>query len=184
MAKAPSAPMTLPLAKPSDYYVPASDKDGQSVVVRLRINRKYLAAIRLLVQKYRDVHGWVFDTDFLRWAVHRALEEMNRRIGSGALNANVAALRLMTAAAQARQEHQNFMSAVDLAVQEVEYLNTQGDYGAARTLIAELQQRVRDDPNAFWRHKWAKLLQSRFGHMLDKNALKQVQEDIDGETDD
>jgi hypothetical protein len=169
----------LPISKPCDYHIPASDKEGESAVLRVRINRKYLATVRLLVQQHRDVHGWVFDSDFFRWAVHRGLEEMAHRVKSGSLSANVAALKLAASAAQVKQEHQNFMTAVDSIMETVEWLYSQGDYGEAKNQLIELQQRIKDDPNPFWRKKWGKMIRARFGHIL-KEGLDQIEEDGDG----
>lgn len=161
----------FPAGDRPDFRVPAADTQGHSERVWFRCQPGHAQAVSAIIQSQR----WPYRTkgDLLRHALSRHLKYL-----ASAADLPIKSLLLRVDAIMdlLRDEEMNheFMGVFETLGTRVACHLGNGGEGEARRLIAGIQRQVDSMPDGYWRDKYARELQTRYGHLLEQAPKAQL----------
>ena len=151
-----------------DFLVSASDSDGQSIRMDSRVQPKYMHQVDKVIQSGNFPYST--RADLLRHALHRHLQWMEDEYGDEGLPSAMAQLQVInTTLAEEQQNMRLIQSLKDLkAIVDTHVSN--GDTGAARSLVSRTEHSAHKMPDGFFKSKYLDRSKSMFGYLWESGA--------------
>lgn len=160
---------------PAEYKVSATDMKGHST----RFWFRGMPALKSQINRMIQSGTSPFRTEgaFLRWAVHKGMEEMQEKLGGSkgydGVNAMIELLR-------EEEFHADFALVFDKLRNRVMEHQRQGEDGEAQKLVLRMRRHILDMDKGKWRDKYLKELDNKYKGLLkgaDTASLGRIEEE-------
>jgi hypothetical protein len=179
----PSVSVFQPPAKtkyrPEDFIVPGKDSKGESTRVWVRIQPGYERAMKSLVASRKFPFKEV--NDIIRLGIHRTIKMLEQMEDVPNYTTPLEAANELLAQEEYFREFGAFMQTADNVISRH---MAEGAQGEARRVVAELKATLEKMPVGYWRKKFLKALDDKFGHLIAGGSKTAVAFGTFGEEDD
>lgn len=151
---------------PNEFVVPASDSQGHSGRLTMRMAPGYLRELDLIMSARVFPYG--SRGDIMRHALKRHLRFLRSMAPFPSVQAQVFAIEEIV---REEEFYQQFASIFDSLNSAVSRAISQGEAKRATSLVARVKSKINDMPEGPWRDKYQKELESRFGHIISGQGI-------------
>ena len=146
---------------PNSFRVPAKDAKGHDERVWIRVQPGHAQAMEAFVQSKKFPYRSI--PDLIRHAILRHLHWLNSvgpvKSVTGAVDAMLSILR----EDEFMSEFKQVLETLDARIYS--HIN-QGEESQARRLVLEMLRHIKNMPAGFWRTKYLKNIEGKYGHLL------------------
>lgn len=144
----------------SEWMVPATDSHGHSAKVFTRVPPAYKSLIGSILQSKR--YPWETESDLVRVAVHRLLNEVAKDLKRPDITSQQALLNSLVEMASREMEYNHFKETLEKLNQTVSELIANGAQPMAKKMIRAVAEQVEKFEETYWRERYETELVSRF----------------------
>lgn len=155
----------------SEWQVPAQDSHGHTARIVVRIPPGMKHEIGVVIQSKR--FPWETDSDFVRWAVHRGLQQVAEQMHDPEVTSLQSLLNSWVAAAKHEQEHLKFQGTLEMVSGIITDLINAGAHANARRIVNDMLENAGKLDDVYWRERYTTEIANRFGGVLQAKKHKQ-----------
>lgn len=148
---------------PAQFRIPAKDSKGHDARCQFRTQPGHVNMAEAIVTSKQ----FPFRTrgDLYRWALDFGLKWLERQKPVPSVTAEVDAIMEVMRTEEFRKELEQTINQLASQVTELLGKNSEGE---ARRLVLKIKRHVTRMPEGYWRDRYIKELDDRFGYLLDK----------------
>lgn len=166
-------------AQMSEFIIPAQDMFGHSADVHYRVPPGYLREVSELMM-VKHLFGWGTAADFHRWALRQGLNRaatFAKEQGHPRLSSLGEQTRAIEEAMAEELMQTRFVEQIGRLEKLVATLETGGDGARITKLVMKIREHAKAMDDEYWKKKWLKEIETRFGRWLRPVSLQDFEEE-------
>lgn len=160
----------LEMSKPSEFFVPAQDKQGHSAKISFRITPYMSVEIAKILEK-KEWFDWESSSDFYRYALKLGMQDLEKRIEKGhpdrweEIAGDVSLNHAILDAALLEHQKLSFKDTFATVERTVQELMSDGAQERVIVMLLNIQKKI-SKMDGWYRKRWQEEFKARLAHHL------------------
>lgn len=164
---------------PGEFFYPAQDRHGHSSKLQFRAVPGLEVQIEEFISKHGEETGLTNRSAFFRAACHKLVEYFEQQFNGGKPFTNTGAvMAALVKSSRSEYELAQTRDVFDQLDKEIRALHEVGAYRRVADRLVEMQQQFNKIDMPYWRKRYLKEFEKRFGHLMeDRKSIAYADEE-------
>jgi hypothetical protein len=155
-----------------EFFVPSQDAHGHSARIDFRAIPALKRNIAIMLASHGAATGWQTESDFMRWAVYRALDEIAAKFKDGELSNYQRQINAIRSIMDLEAQLLTFNQVLADAESYIKQMVAMGAKDQAKRMLLRVESEINKMDDNSWRKLWKKEFKARFGEYVKGVGIK------------